>query len=68
MMFAMDIPFLEAIKIGEMVENGLKIGRILSQAILKDITQDVQIGSGNFSDTNEKDEETMTTLGVEKRF
>nr|XP_033514998.1 uncharacterized protein LOC117279553 [Nicotiana tomentosiformis] len=56
-------PFSEAIKIGEMIENGLKTGRIISQAILKATTQTVQIGSGNFSDTNENDEETMTTSG-----
>ncbi|XP_070031800.1 uncharacterized protein [Nicotiana tomentosiformis] len=32
MMSALGKPFVEAIKIGEMVENGLKTGRILSQA------------------------------------
>nr|XP_033508909.1 uncharacterized protein LOC117273826 [Nicotiana tomentosiformis] len=35
MMSAMGKPFSEAIKIGEMVENDLKTGQILSQAALK---------------------------------
>ncbi|XP_070020512.1 uncharacterized protein [Nicotiana sylvestris] len=63
MMFAVGKSFPEAIKIGEMIENGLKTGRIISQAVLKVATQAVQIESDNFSDTNEKDEETMMTSG-----
>ncbi|XP_019238266.1 PREDICTED: uncharacterized protein LOC109218358 [Nicotiana attenuata] len=39
MMSARGRPFAEAIKIGEMVENGLKTGRIVSQAALKATTQ-----------------------------
>ncbi|XP_070039187.1 uncharacterized protein [Nicotiana tomentosiformis] len=39
MMPAMGKPFAEAIKIWEMVENGLKTGRILSQAALKATSQ-----------------------------
>ncbi|XP_070032902.1 uncharacterized protein [Nicotiana tomentosiformis] len=54
--------FSEAIKIGEMVENGLKIGKIISQAVLKAANQAVQIESDNFSDINGKDEETMMTI------
>nr|XP_033510291.1 uncharacterized protein LOC117275045 [Nicotiana tomentosiformis] len=61
MMSAVGKSFSEAIKIGEMVENGLKTGRIISQAVLKAATQAVQIESVNFSDTNEKGEETMMT-------
>ncbi|XP_070031821.1 uncharacterized protein [Nicotiana tomentosiformis] len=62
MMSAVGKSFLEAIKIGEMVENGLKTGKIISQAVLKAATQAVKIESDNFSDTNEKDEETMMTI------
>ncbi|XP_075084516.1 uncharacterized protein LOC142167913 [Nicotiana tabacum] len=62
MMSAVGKPFLEAIKIGKMVENGLKTGKIISQAVLKAATQAVQIESDNFSNTNEKDEETMMTI------
>ncbi|XP_070050436.1 uncharacterized protein [Nicotiana tomentosiformis] len=63
MMFTVGKSFLEAIKIREMVENGLKTGRIISQAVLKATTQAVQIKSCNFSETNENDEETMMTSG-----
>ncbi|XP_070022567.1 uncharacterized protein [Nicotiana sylvestris] len=63
MMSAVGKSFSEAIKMGEMVENGLKTGRIISQAVLKAATQAVQIESDNFSDSNEKDEEIMMTPG-----
>nr|XP_018622848.1 uncharacterized protein LOC108943377 [Nicotiana tomentosiformis] len=62
MMSAVGKSFSEAIKIGEMVENGLKTGKIISQVVLKAATQAVQVESDNFSDTNEKDEETMMTI------
>ncbi|KAK4710016.1 hypothetical protein R3W88_004529 [Solanum pinnatisectum] len=39
-------PFHLTIKIGEMVESGLKIGRIVSQATIKATTQAIQGGSG----------------------
>ena len=48
-------PFTEAIKIGEMVENGIKSGKIVSQAAIRATTQAIQSGSGNF--TNRKKEE-----------
>ncbi|XP_070019866.1 uncharacterized protein [Nicotiana sylvestris] len=63
MMSAVGISFSEAIKIGEMAENGLKTGKIISQAVLKAATKTVQIESDNFSDMNENDEETMMTIG-----
>ncbi|XP_070009740.1 uncharacterized protein [Nicotiana sylvestris] len=56
MMFAMGRPFAEAIKIGEMVENGLKTGRIVSQAALKATTQAIQNGSGSFANRKKRDE------------
>nr|XP_018623997.1 uncharacterized protein LOC108943912 [Nicotiana tomentosiformis] len=62
MMSAVSKSFSEAIKIGEMVENGLKTGKNISLAVLKAATQAVQIESDNFSDMNEKDEETMMTI------
>ncbi|XP_070021908.1 uncharacterized protein [Nicotiana sylvestris] len=39
MMSVVGKSFSEAIKMGEMVENGLKTGRIISQAVLKAATQ-----------------------------
>ncbi|XP_070020713.1 uncharacterized protein [Nicotiana sylvestris] len=52
--------FPEAIKMGEMVENGLKTGRIISQTALKAAALAVQIEAGN---TNEGDEEIMVISG-----
>ncbi|XP_075103151.1 uncharacterized protein LOC142177954 [Nicotiana tabacum] len=46
MMSAIGKPFAEAIKIGEMVENGLKIGRILSQYAIRATSQAIQGRSG----------------------
>ncbi|XP_075097833.1 uncharacterized protein LOC142175154 [Nicotiana tabacum] len=46
MMSTMGKPFAEAIKIGEMVENGLKTGRILSQSIIRATSQEIQSGQG----------------------
>ncbi|XP_015057530.1 uncharacterized protein LOC107003756 [Solanum pennellii] len=39
--------FAEVIKVGEMVENGIKSGKIVSQTALKATTQVLQSGSGN---------------------
>ena len=59
MMSAMGKPFAEAIKIGEMVENGLKTGRILSQAAIRATSQAVQSGSGGMARGKKKEETTM---------
>nr|XP_009769859.1 PREDICTED: uncharacterized protein LOC104220665 [Nicotiana sylvestris] len=40
-----DMPFAEAIKIGEMAENGWKTGRILSQSAIRATSQAIQSGS-----------------------
>ncbi|XP_070008480.1 uncharacterized protein [Nicotiana sylvestris] len=61
MMSVVGKSFSEAVKMGEMVDNGLKSGKIISQAALKATTQAVQIESGNFGGTNEKVEEIMMT-------
>ncbi|XP_070020772.1 uncharacterized protein [Nicotiana sylvestris] len=47
MMYAVGKSFSKAIKMGEMVENALKTGRIISQTTLKAATQAVQIESGD---------------------
>ncbi|XP_070026586.1 uncharacterized protein [Nicotiana sylvestris] len=63
MMSAVGKYFLEAIKMGERVENGLKTSKIISQVVLKAATQAVRVESDKFSDMNEKDEEIMMTSG-----
>ena len=59
MMSAMGKPFVEAIKIGEMVENGLKTSRILSQVAIRATSQAVQSGSGGMARGKKKEETTM---------
>ena len=44
---ALGKPFIEVLKIGEMIEEGIKTGRIMSFAILKVTTQEIQKGSGS---------------------
>ncbi|XP_070023237.1 uncharacterized protein [Nicotiana sylvestris] len=52
MMSTVGKPFAKAIKIGEMVESGLKTGRILSHAAFKDTSPDVQNGSEDLINEN----------------
>ncbi|XP_015081378.1 uncharacterized protein LOC107025006 [Solanum pennellii] len=54
--YAMGRPFHTAIKIGEMVESGLKTGRIVSQAAIKATTQAIQGGSTSFGNLKRKEE------------
>ncbi|KAM3270832.1 hypothetical protein P3S67_029034 [Capsicum chacoense] len=48
--------FAEAIKVGEMVENGIKSGKIISKAALKATTQAIQSGSGSFGENKRKED------------
>ncbi|XP_070005829.1 uncharacterized protein [Nicotiana sylvestris] len=63
MMLAMGKPFAEAIKIGEMVENGLKTGRILSHVAFKATSPDVQNGLENLINGNGIEEGAMMNIG-----
>ncbi|XP_075084360.1 uncharacterized protein LOC142167882 [Nicotiana tabacum] len=56
-------PFTEAIKIGEIVENGMKSGKIVSQAALKATTQAIQSGSGSFGNRKKKEKGSMMASG-----
>ncbi|XP_070017676.1 uncharacterized protein [Nicotiana sylvestris] len=59
-------PFAEAIKIGEMVENGLKTGRILSQSAIRATSQAIQGGSGGGAKGKKKEETSMAASGARK--
>nr|XP_016509786.1 PREDICTED: uncharacterized protein LOC107827208 [Nicotiana tabacum] len=63
MLAAIGKPFAEAIKIGEIVENGMKSGKMVSQAALKATTQAIQSGSGSFGNRKKKDEGSMMASG-----
>ncbi|KAM3323108.1 hypothetical protein P3S67_004259 [Capsicum chacoense] len=53
---ALGKPFIEVLKMGEMIEEGIKTGRIVSFATLKATTQVIQKGSGSVGEKkNEKD-------------
>ncbi|XP_070005095.1 uncharacterized protein [Nicotiana sylvestris] len=66
MIYAMGKSFAEAIKIGEMVENGLKTGRILSQSAIRATSQSIQGGSGGVANRKKKEEVAMATSSVRK--
>ncbi|XP_070029204.1 uncharacterized protein [Nicotiana sylvestris] len=61
---AMGKPFVEAIKIGEMVENGLKTGRILSQSAIRATSQAIQSGSGGVANRKKKEEVAMSASSL----
>nr|XP_016445893.1 PREDICTED: uncharacterized protein LOC107771083 [Nicotiana tabacum] len=63
MMSSMGKPFAEAIKIEEMVENGLKMGRILSQSAIRATSQAIQGGSGGMAKGKKKEETVMAASG-----
>ncbi|XP_019265868.1 PREDICTED: uncharacterized protein LOC109243399 [Nicotiana attenuata] len=66
MMSAMRKLFAEAIKIGEIVENGLKTGRILSQTAIRATSQAIQGGSRGVANRKKKEEVAMATSSVRK--
>nr|XP_033512081.1 uncharacterized protein LOC117276808 [Nicotiana tomentosiformis] len=63
MMSAMGKSFAEAIKIGEMVENGLKSGRKLSQSALRATSQAIQNDSGGLANRKKREEGAIMTSG-----
>ncbi|KAK4707293.1 hypothetical protein R3W88_033140 [Solanum pinnatisectum] len=58
-------PFHTSIKIGEMVESGLKTGRIMSHATIKATAQAIQGGLCNFG--NRKRKEEVSSLASESK-
>ncbi|PHT65851.1 hypothetical protein T459_30276 [Capsicum annuum] len=55
-------PFVAVLKIGEMIEGGIKIGCIMSFTTLKATTQAIKKDSG--SDGKNKNEEDASTIVV----
>ncbi|XP_047267102.1 uncharacterized protein LOC124897771 [Capsicum annuum] len=53
--------FAEVIKVGEMVENGIKLGKTIIQATLKAITQAIQSGAGSFG-VNKRKKDVATVV------
>ncbi|XP_070054955.1 uncharacterized protein [Nicotiana tomentosiformis] len=63
-MSAMGKPFAEAIKVGEMVENGLKTGRIISQSALRATSQAIQNSSGGLANRKKMEEGAMMASAI----
>ncbi|KAM3266202.1 hypothetical protein P3L10_003196 [Capsicum annuum] len=59
---ALGKPFIEVLKIGEMIEDGIKSGRIVSFATLNPTTQVIQKGSGSVGE--KENEEDASTIAV----
>ncbi|PHT68188.1 hypothetical protein T459_27675 [Capsicum annuum] len=59
---ALGKPFIEVLKMGEMIEEGIKTGRIVSFATLKATTQAIQKGSESVGE--KKNEEDASTIVV----
>ncbi|XP_070015872.1 uncharacterized protein [Nicotiana sylvestris] len=68
MMSAMGKPFAEAIKIGEMVENRLKTGRILSQSAIRATSQAIQSGSGGIAKGKKREETFMAASSTRRNY
>ncbi|XP_070015068.1 uncharacterized protein [Nicotiana sylvestris] len=56
--------FAKAIKIGEMVENDLKMGRILSQSAIRATSQAIQSGSRGATNRKKKEEVAMAASSL----
>ncbi|XP_070017663.1 uncharacterized protein [Nicotiana sylvestris] len=66
MMSTMGKSLAEAIKISEMVENGLKTDRILRQSAIRATSQAIQGGSGGVAKGKKKEEISMAGSGARK--
>ncbi|KAM3339421.1 hypothetical protein P3S68_029290 [Capsicum galapagoense] len=60
-------PFIEVLKIGEMIEDGIKNGRILSFATLKETTQAIQKGSGSVGGKKSEKDAFAIIVGQQAR-
>ncbi|PHT32579.1 hypothetical protein CQW23_28916 [Capsicum baccatum] len=62
---ALGEPFIEVLKMGEMIQYGIKTGRIVSFTTLKATTQTIQKGPGSVGE--KKNEEYVSAILVEQR-
>ncbi|KAM3382992.1 hypothetical protein P3S68_008567 [Capsicum galapagoense] len=58
---ALGNPFIEVLKMGEMIEEGIKTSRIVSFATLKVTTQVIQKGSGSVGEENNEEDASAIT-------
>ncbi|KAK4733624.1 hypothetical protein R3W88_007885 [Solanum pinnatisectum] len=67
LLYAVGKTFIEVIKVGEMVENGIKSGKIVSQAALKATTQVLQNSSGNIGGKKRR-EDVATVVSAPRTY
>ncbi|PHT90054.1 hypothetical protein T459_05167 [Capsicum annuum] len=60
---ALGKPFIEVLKMGEMIEDGIKTGRIVSFATLKATTQAIQKGSRSVGGKKNKEDASAIAVG-----
>ncbi|PHT77202.1 hypothetical protein T459_20724 [Capsicum annuum] len=60
-------PFIEVLKIGEIVEDGIKTARIVSFATLKASTQAIQKGSGSVEGKKNEEDASAIIVGQKAR-
>ncbi|KAM3397567.1 hypothetical protein P3S68_001079 [Capsicum galapagoense] len=60
---ALGKPFIEVLKMGEMIEDGIKFDRIMSFAALKATTQAIQKGSGSVGEKKNKKDASTIVVG-----
>jgi len=56
-------PFNDVVKMGEMVEEGLKSSKIMSYSAIKSTTQAIQSGTGSLPGQKKKDDVAMVVSG-----
>ncbi|KAF3663228.1 putative cell differentiation protein RCD1 -like protein [Capsicum annuum] len=64
---ALDKLFIEVLKIGEIIEDGIKIGHIVSFATLKATTQSIQKGSGCVGGKKNEEDASAIIVGQQAR-
>ncbi|PHT66526.1 hypothetical protein T459_30951 [Capsicum annuum] len=64
---ALSKPFIEVLKMGEMIEEGIKTGRIMSFATLKATTQAIQKGSGSVGEKKNEEDASAIIVGQQER-
>ncbi|PHT69933.1 hypothetical protein T459_25037 [Capsicum annuum] len=60
-------PFIEVLKMGEMIEDGIKTGHIVSFATLKAITQAIQKGLGSIGGKKYEEDASAIVVGQQTR-
>ncbi|KAF3619262.1 putative cell differentiation protein RCD1 -like protein [Capsicum annuum] len=64
---ALGKPFIEVLKMGKMIEEGIKTGRIVSFATLKATTQVIQKGSGSVGEKKNEEDASAIIVGQQER-